>query len=79
MAGNALPTAFDKNPCVGKAPHVLVWFALVGAPGAVRSDDNCTVRVHADFNVLNRQSRQIELRIFDVGEKLVLFYQHHWL
>lgn len=70
VAGDTLPAAFDENPGVGETPDVLVWLARVRPFCAVGADDNGRVSVHADFRILNGQGGEIELRIFDVSEKL---------
>ena len=72
VAGGALPAAFGEYPGVGKAADVLVGFSLVGAFGVIDADDYSGVAVHVGLHILNRQAGGLELRVFDIGEKLRL-------
>ena len=70
MAGDALPAAFGEYPGVGEASPVLIGLALVTSFGVIYADDYGGVRIHADLEVLNSQAGDVELRVFDVGQKL---------
>src|ERR1700731_505368 len=41
VAGNALPPAIFKHPCVSEAPEVLVRPALISALGVIEPVDHC--------------------------------------
>ena len=70
MAGYALPLAIVENPGIGKASEMVVGFAVVGTFGAVDAGHHAGVVIQIHFQILDGHQAGLELRVFDVGQKL---------
>jgi hypothetical protein len=70
VAGHTLPAALGKDPGIGEAPDVLVRLALVRSFGPVDPDNDRRVSVHAYFGILDCETGEIKLGVFNIGEEL---------
>jgi len=73
VAGYTLPAGVLKDPRIGEAPQMLVRTALIGSFCVVGAGDYRRIFIEHNFEVLDIQNADLELRIGDIGEKLSSF------
>src|SRR6202789_4601254 len=72
MAGHAYPFVALEHPCIREATHVVVALTLITTLGAVLANHYRSGPVESNFHPLDVHRGWLELRVFDVGQKLGL-------
>jgi len=72
MAGNTLPLALIKNPCIREPPHVVIRFALIRSRRVIDPRNDRRIAEEIDLQVLDVCLARFEPRIFNISQKLLL-------